>query len=126
MKTERGFTIVEVIIAIIVLTVGILGLVTTSALVTRMIARGQRSANAATFASKRLELLRVTGCRAQTAGKDTLFLGQSLSGTVAATNSWVFTNATNSHWTIVDTLKYQTSKGAWRTEIMETQVSCLF
>ena len=123
MKSERGFTIVEVIIAIIVLTVGLLGLATTSALVTRMIARGQRSANAANFASKRLELLRVTGCRSQAAGKDTLY---TQSGTAQATNSWVFTNATNSHWTIVDTLKYQTSKGAWRTDIMETQVSCLF
>ena len=123
MKNERGFTIVEVIIAIIVLTVGLLGMVTTSALVTRMIARGQRSANAANFASQRLEQLRVTGCKSQAAGKDTLY---TQSGTVAATNSWVFTNAANSHWTIVDTVKYQTSKGAWRTDIMETQVSCLF
>lgn len=123
MNSERGFTIVEVVIAIIVLTVGLLGLVATSALVTRMIARGQRSANAATFASKRLEQLRVTGCRSQAAGKDTLY---TQSGTVAAINSWAFTDATNKHWTIVDTLKYQTSKGAWRTDIMETQVSCLF
>ena len=123
MKNERGFTIVEVIIAIIVLTIGLLGMVTTSALVTRMIASGQRSANAANFASQRLEQLRVTGCKSQAAGKDTLY---TQSGTVAATNSWFFTNATNSHWTIVDTVKYQTSKGAWRTDIMETQVSCLF
>ena len=123
MKTERGFTIVEVIIAIIVLTVGLLGLVTTSALVTRMIARGQRSANGATFASKRLELLRVTGCRSQAAGKDTLY---TQSGTAVATNSWAFTDATNKHWTILDTLRYQTSMGAWRTDILETQVSCLF
>jgi len=123
MKTERGFTIVEVIIAIIVLTVGLLGLVTTSALVTRMIARGQRSANGATFASKRLELLRVTGCKSQAAGKDTLY---TQSGTAVATNSWVFTDATNKHWTILDTLRYQTSMGAWRTDILETQVSCLF
>jgi len=123
MKNERGFTIVEVIIAIIVLTVGLLGLVTTSALVTRMIARGQRSANAANFASKRLEQLRVTGCRSQAAGKDTLY---TQTGAPAATNSWVFTNATNSHWTIVDTLRYPTQKGAWRTDILETQVSCLF
>ena len=65
----------------------------------------------------------MTGCRSQAAGKDTLY---TQTHTAAATNSWVFTNATNSHWTIVDTLKYQTSKGAWRTDIMETQVSCLF
>ena len=123
MKSERGFTIVEVIIAIIVLTVGLLGLVTTSALVTRMIARGQRSASAATFASKRLELLRVTGCRTQAGGKDTLY---TQTGAVIATNAWGYANAGNSHWTILDTLKYQTSQGGWRTDILETQVSCLF
>ena len=47
MKQERGFTIVEVIVAMLVLTVGLLGLVTSAALVTRMIGRGQRSAVAA-------------------------------------------------------------------------------
>src|SRR5438128_1090206 len=51
MKREQGFTIVEVIIAIMVLTVGLLVLVNSSALVTRMIAQGQRSAVAATDAA---------------------------------------------------------------------------
>jgi len=44
LKQQQGFTLVEVIIAILVLTVGLLGLVTSAALVTRMIGRGQRSA----------------------------------------------------------------------------------
>ena len=61
-KNQRGFTIIEIIIAIVVLTVGVLGLVTTAALVTRMIARGQRSATAASFASRRLERLRAGAC----------------------------------------------------------------
>jgi len=37
---SQGFTIVEVIIAIVVLTIGLLALMSSSALVTRMIARG--------------------------------------------------------------------------------------
>jgi len=37
LKNRQGFTIIEIIIAIIVLTVGVLGMVTTAALVTRMI-----------------------------------------------------------------------------------------
>ncbi|MBI1967765.1 MAG: prepilin-type N-terminal cleavage/methylation domain-containing protein, partial [Gemmatimonadetes bacterium] len=55
-SNERGFTIIEIIIAIIVLTVGLLGLVSTAALVTRMIGRGQRSTEAAIFAAQRMEL----------------------------------------------------------------------
>ena len=65
MKREQGFTLVEVIIAILVLTVGLLGLVTSAALVTRMIGRGQHSAVAAQYAQRRLEMLRITGCKAQ-------------------------------------------------------------
>jgi len=123
MNNERGFTIVEVIVAIIVLTVGLLGLVTTSALVTRMIARGQRSNNGAVFAARRLEILRATGCRTQAGGRDSL---KTQSGTLVATNGWAFTAKGTSHWTVVDTAKYQTAQGQWRTDIMETEVSCLF
>ena len=58
-KNQKGFTIIEIIIAIIVLTVGVLALVSTAALVTRMIARGQRSADASAFMARRVERLRV-------------------------------------------------------------------
>ena len=57
-KNQKGFTIIEIIIAIIVLTVGVLALVSTAALVTRMIARGQRSADASAFMARRVERLR--------------------------------------------------------------------
>ena len=68
MKREQGFTIVEVIIAVLVLTIGILGLVTSAALVTRMIGRGQRSAVAAQYAQRRLEMLRASGCKSPACG----------------------------------------------------------
>ncbi len=47
-------------------------------------------------------------------------------GSMLAINGWGFTNQANNHWTIVDTSRYQTAKGNWRTDIMETEVSCLF
>src|SRR5207247_3155684 len=82
LKNQSGFTIIEIIIAIIVLTVGVLGMVTTAALVTRMIARGQRSAEASAFAARRLERERVAACAAQNNGTETLSRGS----TVVATN----------------------------------------
>jgi prepilin-type N-terminal cleavage/methylation domain-containing protein len=86
-----GFTIVELLVALIILSVGLLGLVTTGALVTRMIARGQRSADAALFAARRLEQLRAGGCAAggRLAGSDTLFRGT----TGVAINRWTVRDA---------------------------------
>jgi prepilin-type N-terminal cleavage/methylation domain-containing protein len=121
MKREQGFTLVEVIIAVLVFTVGMLGLVTTAALVTRMIGRGQRSAVAATFAAQRLERLRVTACTSQAPGSDTLYRGS----TMAATNTWSFNNLGNSGYGIVLTVNYLTAPASWRTDTLETMVSCL-
>src|SRR5207245_5735254 len=93
---QRGFTIIEVIIAIIVLTVGLLGLVTTAALVTRMIARGQRSAMAATYAEQRMEKMRPAACNAgqRVNGTDTLYRGSNW----VSINSWSFTDEGNSYY----------------------------
>jgi len=127
MKREQGFTLVEVIIAILVLTVGLLGLVTSAALVTRMIGRGQHSAVAAQYAQRRIEMLRVTGCKSQAAGSEVWTRG----GTPVDSIAWHFTrwdlpNQTAKHWQVVVRSTYQTALGKWRTDSTETEVSCLF
>jgi prepilin-type N-terminal cleavage/methylation domain-containing protein len=122
MKRERGFTIIEIIVAIIVLTVGLLGLVTSAALVTRMIARGQRSAAAAQYAARRLEMLRASGCRSQAGGSETLFRGS----TPVDSLWWRFVSRGSNHWQVVVRSKYQTALGQWRTDSLETEISCLF
>jgi type IV pilus modification protein PilV len=69
---ERGFTIVEVIIAMIVLTVGLLGLVSTAALTTRMISQGQRYSEAAALANQQFEILRATPCASMANGSNSV------------------------------------------------------
>ena len=52
MKTsERGFTLVEVLIAVVVLGIGVTALVGSSALVTRMVGRGASETKAAEAAT---------------------------------------------------------------------------
>ncbi len=121
-KNQGGFTIIEIIIAIIVLTVGVLGLVTTAALVTRMIARGQRSATAASFASRRLERMRAAGCVAaqRVDGQDTLYRGS----TWVAVNTWTFTNAPNQNFRLKVVTRYKTIKNRVRTDSTETTIPC--
>lgn len=129
LKNNKGFTIIEIIIAIIVLTVGVLALVTTAALVTRMIARGQRSADASAFMARRVERLRaiasgqLTGaCVAPLPGADTLYRGSNW----VAFNTWTVTpvvgQAQNFRIKVVST--YKTVKNRVRRDSMETTFSC--
>jgi prepilin-type N-terminal cleavage/methylation domain-containing protein len=71
MKTERGFTIVEVLVAVMILSVGLMGLVTTAGLVTRMIGQGHRFTEASALANERIEVLRSQGCPAVGGGTET-------------------------------------------------------
>ncbi len=58
MKNRSGFTLIEVMVAIVIMGVGILALLSTSALVTRMIGRGNMTTKATQLAQTRLEILR--------------------------------------------------------------------
>lgn len=71
MSDRRGFTIIEVLIAVMILTVGIVGLATTAALVTRMVGQGQRYTEAASMASERFEILRAQPCASLANGSQT-------------------------------------------------------
>src|SRR5437899_12309848 len=122
MKREQGFTIVEVIVAILVLTIGLLALVTSAALVTRMIGRGQRSAVAAQYAQRRLEMLRASGCNSQAGGSEVLMC----TSTPVDSITWRFANTSPKHWQSVVRSTYPTALGKWTTDRTETQISCLF
>jgi len=122
MKRERGFTLVEVIVAILVLTVGLLALVTSSALVTRMIQRGQRSAVSSNYGAQQLEQLRVTACTARAAGSNVMWRGDVPVDSI----SWRWVDAGNKQYRIVLRSTYITQPGQWRTDSTETQISCQF
>ena len=121
-KNRKGFTIVEIIIAIIVLTVGVLGMVTTAALVTRMIARGQRSESASAFAARRVERMRIAACidAQRVNGSDTLYRGTQW----AAINTWTFTNLGNLNYRLKNVSLYRTTQNRVRRDSSETTISC--
>ena len=121
MKSQRGFTVIEVIIAIVVLSVGLLGLVTTAALVTRMIGRGQRSAVAATFAAQQMEQLRAGGCLARNSGTASLNRGSTL----VAQTTWTWTAVTATTYRLSLVTRYPTIQYKTRTDTTETTLSCL-
>ena len=57
-RNERGFTIAEVLVAVVMLTIGVMALVGSSAAVTRMVGRGRHDTVAGQLAMARVERLR--------------------------------------------------------------------
>ena len=58
MSNEKGFTLVELLVAVVILAVGILALVGSTASVTKMIGSGKHTTKASLVAERRLEALR--------------------------------------------------------------------
>jgi prepilin-type N-terminal cleavage/methylation domain-containing protein len=66
--SRRGFTVVEVIAAIGILAVGVLGLAASSALVSRLLGEGDQRTTAAMVAQRRFERMRATRCASLASG----------------------------------------------------------
>jgi prepilin-type N-terminal cleavage/methylation domain-containing protein len=122
---RRGFTIVEVLIAMMVMTIAVLALASSSGLVAKMMTRGHNAEMAASFAMRRLDVLRLSGCTGRADGADTLFRGGS---NWAAVNNWVWTTAPGATGTyrVKVTTSYRSSGGTIGTNISETSISCVF
>ena len=71
MQREAGFTLVELIVTIVILSIGLLGMAGTSAVMTRQIGEGAQMALAAMNAQARFELLRSQECATLTSGTGT-------------------------------------------------------
>lgn len=120
---ERGFSIVEVLVAIIILTIGILALAQSSGAVTTMIGRGKQDTRAAALAQTQLEVLRQQAA-AGTPTKCTGLAGGTR--TEAATGSvitWTVAGTGDSREVTVD-VNYRIARGT-RTETVRAILGCL-
>ena len=70
-RARAGFTLPELIIAIVILVVGVLGLASTAAVVMRQITGSSMQTRAAVMAQSRLETMRSNTCAAMAAGTAT-------------------------------------------------------
>lgn len=107
-RETRGFTIAEVLVAIVLLSVGFLAVAGSSGAVARMLAHGRRSSGAATVAVSRMDWLRREAnrtdprCSALASGTQTY--------TGRLTETWTVTGTGRSRAVLV-IVRYPTSRG---------------
>ena len=122
-----GFTLVEVIVALVIFAVGLMGLMGTSMLATRMIVHSQQTSIGVAFAKRTLDSLRVAGCAAPLNGSATLKRGT----TTVDSLSWTFTAQASgtgigpASQSVRLILKSLVAPNHWRAGLYETELSCL-
>lgn len=120
--SSSGVTLVEVLIAVIVLGVGIVALAGSSALVTRMIGRGKTETRAALAASSRIEMLRSAAASTIPPCTAPSFAGGQTAPDDRSRESWEVP-AEGAVRRVRVTVSYQTVGGR-RSATLETDIQC--
>lgn len=116
-----GFTLIEILVAIVILSVGLLALAQASGAVTTMIGRGKQDTKAALVAQARLETLRQIA--ATTTPKCTaLSNGTRTIPQDGTTETWTI-SGTGATRTVLVAVTYRVSRGT-RTDTLTTQLEC--
>ena len=122
-RTHRGFTIIELLIAVMVLGIGLLSLAGTSGRIASLAGQGRRSGMAATAGFQRLEQLRARACMTRTAGNESVMSGNVL----VSKNEWKFFDRTlngNAAYRIELVVTYLARPGVTRVDTLDQEVSC--
>lgn len=122
MSNQRGFSIVEVLVAIIILTVGLLALAQSSGAVTTMIGRGKQDTRAAALAQVQLETLRQQAAVA-TPKCSGLAGGTRTETATGSVITWTVSGTGDSREVSV-AVNYRISRGN-RTETVRAILGCL-
>ena len=113
MRRSAGYTLIELIVALLVFTVGGLGLVATSAVIGRELLSNAVRERAGRVAASRLEIL-AAQCRIATAGGET----------VGGINSeWSVGFPDTSRLSLLESVTYTTRRGS-RTDIYRATLPC--
>ena len=122
-RSTAGFTLVEVLIAVMILGVGVVALAGSSAMVTRMISRGQMATRASQVASQRLESLRLLAHSTDPKCTSGQFANGTATNPLGLQESWTIV-ANGSSRTITSTVTYNTGRGRTHSDALTTIIEC--
>ena len=112
-RPRRGFTVIEMIIAIIVMAIGVMGLAGTARYVAMQMGNGRTQTIAATFATKVADSLSARRCSSIVGGTQTKR---------GVTITWTVADSTKTKW-VTESVQYKTKSGA-KTVNYLTVIQC--
>ena len=116
-SARGGFTIIELIVAIMILVVGVLGLAGTAGMVSRMVGGAAQQTIAANVASSRFEKLRSVPCAQVTSGTAaTRGMAEKWTTTVSSGNAKLYA--------VTNAITYTAAGGRSRTLTFQSYVPC--
>jgi prepilin-type N-terminal cleavage/methylation domain-containing protein len=121
-RSDSGFTLVEVLVSIVVLSLGVMALAGSTAMVTRMIGRGKVETRVAQAASRRIEGLRLSALSTTPRCTAGTFVSGGPVTANGLTESWTVPAAGKVRSVQVD-VTYRTVRGP-RTATIQTRIEC--
>ena len=112
-RARHGFTVIEMIIAIMVMSIGIMGLAGTARYVAMQMGNGRSQTIAATFATKVADSLSARRCSSIVGGTQTKR---------GVTITWTVADSTKTKW-VTESVQYRTKSGA-KTVNYLTVIQC--
>ena len=116
-SNRRGFTFVEVVVAMLILTAGVLAIADSTARLSRILNRGSMATTGAVYAQARLERLRATGCVSLASGSETPAPAYQL--------VWTVTAPSGSRTRQIELVSTYPGGNAMRTDTLVTSVPCI-
>jgi prepilin-type N-terminal cleavage/methylation domain-containing protein len=108
-----GYTLIEVVVALLILTVGALALAASSAVVAQSMAMNALRERAGRLASSRIEVIK-SQCRIAATGRETVWQFES---------SWVVARAESSRVSVTESVTYFSPRGS-RTDTYRATIWC--
>jgi prepilin-type N-terminal cleavage/methylation domain-containing protein len=113
LRNRSGFTVVELVVAMLVLAIGMLGMASTSVMLTRQISSNRQQTIAATLAQSRFEQLRSVQCTSIAPGS---------ASARGVTEVW-FKRDTTRAVVVTDTVKW-TIRGSEKRHVYRSVIPC--